>query len=87
VSPRGGIVNEDDLFHVLNEGLIRGAGFDVFATEPLNEDSELRKLDNIVLTPHLGASTGEAQKRVGKMCINQLKEFFINNNLENEVRA
>ena len=84
---RGGIVNEDDLFHVLNEGLIRGAGFDVFATEPLQENSELRKLDNIVLTPHLGASTGEAQVRVGKMVINQLKEFFINNNLENEVRA
>lgn len=84
---RGGIVNEDDLFHVLNEGLIRGAGFDVFATEPLNADSELRKLDNIVLTPHLGASTEEAQKRVGEMVINQLKEFFINNNLENEVRA
>ncbi|TDJ06328.1 MAG: hydroxyacid dehydrogenase [Deltaproteobacteria bacterium] len=84
---RGGIVNEDDLFHVLNEGLIRGAGFDVFASEPLNEGSELRKLDNIVLTPHLGASTEEAQKRVGEMVINQLKEFFINNNLENEVRA
>ncbi|WP_127717996.1 hydroxyacid dehydrogenase [Halobacteriovorax sp. HLS] len=84
---RGGIVNEQDLIEVLKEGKIRGAGFDVFATEPLEEDSPLRSLENLVMTPHLGASTEEAQFRVGEMAVHQLKEFFINDNLLNEVRV
>jgi len=84
---RGGIVDEAALLETLKEGKIRGAGFDVFATEPLEEDSPLRKLDNLVMTPHLGASTEEAQFRVGEMAVHQLKEFFINENLLNEVKA
>ncbi|MCF8058669.1 MAG: hydroxyacid dehydrogenase [Bacteriovoracaceae bacterium] len=84
---RGGIVDEAALLDVLKSGKIRAAGFDVFATEPLEENSELRKLENIVLTPHLGASTEEAQLRVGEMAVNQLKEFFLNDNLLNEVKA
>lgn len=82
---RGNIVNEDDLYLALAENKIRGAGFDVFANEPLNKDSKLRSLKNIVLTPHLGASTEEAQFRVGLMVNRQIKEFFIHNNLQNEV--
>lgn len=84
---RGGIVDEEALLQVLKDKKIRGAGFDVFATEPLEENSELRKLDNIVLTPHLGASTEEAQLRVGEMSVHQLKEFLLNDNLLNEVKA
>ncbi|MEK6626676.1 MAG: hydroxyacid dehydrogenase [Bdellovibrionota bacterium] len=84
---RGGIVNEDDLFTCLKEGVIRGAGFDVFANEPLQKDSRLLILENIVLTPHLGASTDEAQFRVGEMAVNQIREFFVNNKLLNEVKA
>ncbi len=84
---RGGIVNEEDLHNVLSTNRIRGAGFDVFATEPLPETSKLRTLNNIVLTPHLGASTEEAQVRVGEMAVNQMREFFTNNNLLNEVKA
>ncbi|OUR98968.1 hypothetical protein A9Q84_04420 [Halobacteriovorax marinus] len=84
---RGGIVDEEALLETLKEGKIRGAGFDVFATEPLPEDSPLRSLDNLVMTPHLGASTEEAQFRVGEMAVHQLKEFFINENLLNEVKA
>ncbi|MCP4912355.1 MAG: hydroxyacid dehydrogenase [Oligoflexia bacterium] len=84
---RGGIVDEEALHALLSEKKFRAAGFDVFATEPLEEDSKLRKLDNLVLTPHLGASTEEAQVRVGSMAVNQLKEFFLNNNLLNEVKA
>ncbi len=83
---RGGVVNEEDLYTRLKEKTIRGAGLDVFATEPLSDDSPLLKLDNIVLTPHLGASTMEAQYRVGEMAIHQLKEYFLNDNLLNEVR-
>ncbi len=84
---RGGIVDEEALLQVLKDKKVRAAGFDVFATEPLQENSELRKLDNLVLTPHLGASTEEAQLRVGEMAVSQLKEFFLNDNLLNEVKA
>ena len=84
---RGGIVNEKDLLSALKEKMIRGAGLDVFEKEPLDENSEFRGLDNVVLTPHLGASTEEAQVRVGMMAAQQLREFFLNDNLVNEVRA
>jgi D-3-phosphoglycerate dehydrogenase len=84
---RGGIVNEDDLLEALKNKSIRAAAFDVFAKEPLDENSPLRKLNNMILTPHLGASTEEAQVRVGEMAAHQLSEFFTNNNLLNEVKA
>jgi D-3-phosphoglycerate dehydrogenase len=84
---RGGIVDEDALHSLLSEKKIKGAGFDVFATEPLPADSKLRSLENLVLTPHLGASTEEAQLRVGEMSVHQMGEFFFNNNLLNEVKA
>lgn len=58
---RGGIINENDLVTALTEKIIAGAAIDVFENEPLAEDSPLRTLPNIVLTPHLGASTVEAQ--------------------------
>lgn len=58
---RGGIINEADLVTALNEKIIAGAAIDVFENEPLAEDSPLRNLPNLVLTPHLGASTVEAQ--------------------------
>jgi len=58
---RGGIINEADLATALAEKIIAGAAIDVFENEPLAEDSPLRKLPNIILTPHLGASTIEAQ--------------------------
>lgn len=84
---RGNIVVEDDLYEILKAGKIKGAGFDVFASEPLAENSKLRELDNLVLTPHLGGSTEEAQYRVGELAVKQLNEFFLNNNLLNEVRV
>ena len=58
---RGGIINENDLAFALKEKIIAGAAVDVYTTEPLVENSPLRELDNIILTPHLGASTIEAQ--------------------------
>ena len=58
---RGGIINEKDLALALTEKIIAGAAVDVFENEPLAEDSPLRNLPNIILTPHLGASTVEAQ--------------------------
>jgi D-3-phosphoglycerate dehydrogenase len=83
---RGGIVNEEDLYDILKEGKIKAAGCDVFSNEPLDADSKLKELGNIVLTPHLGGSTEEAQFRVGEMAAHQMGEFFQNDNLLNEVR-
>ncbi len=84
---RGGIVNENDLLIALENKAIKGAALDVFETEPLDSSSQLRHLDNVILTPHLGASTEEAQIRVGMMAAQQLREFFLNENLINEVRS
>jgi len=63
---RGGIVDEDALHTALSEGWIAGAALDVFSTEPMT-DSKLFALDNVVVTPHLGASTTEAQDKAGTM--------------------
>ncbi len=60
---RGGIINEVALEKALREGWIAGAAIDVWETEPIT-DHPLFKVDNIVVTPHLGASTAEAQERV-----------------------
>jgi D-3-phosphoglycerate dehydrogenase len=84
---RGKIVNEDDLYTALAEKKIKGAGFDVFANEPLDSDSKLKTLDNIVLTPHLGGSTEEAQFRVGELAAHLIVEFFVNNKHLHEVKA
>jgi len=61
---RGGLVDEQALADAIKEGRIRGAGFDVYATEPCT-DSPLFELEEVVVTPHLGASTVEAQDRAG----------------------
>ncbi len=84
---RGGIVDEDALYSILKEKKIRAAGFDVFAIEPLPADSKLLELNNLIMSPHVGASTEEAQFRVGEMAVHQIKEFFISNNLLNEVKG
>jgi len=61
---RGGVLDEAALFDAITEGRVAGAGLDVFATEPCT-DSPLFTLDQVVATPHLGASTDEAQERAG----------------------
>jgi D-3-phosphoglycerate dehydrogenase / 2-oxoglutarate reductase len=61
---RGGIVDENALYEALKRGQLAAAGLDVFASEPCT-DSPLFELDNVVATPHLGASTAEAQEKAG----------------------
>ncbi len=61
---RGGIIDEQALADAIAEGRVAGAGIDVFATEPCT-DSPLFGLDSVVVTPHLGASTAEAQDKAG----------------------
>ncbi len=81
---RGGIVNEDDLYTALKEKVIAGAAFDVWCNEPLTDDEKkLLELDNLVTTPHLGASTVEAQERVAvevaEHAVMYLKDGIISN--------
>jgi len=61
---RGGVLDEAALYKAITEGRVAGAGIDVYATEPCT-DSPLFSLDQVVATPHLGASTQEAQERAG----------------------
>ena len=61
---RGGVLDESALYAAITEGRVAGAGIDVYATEPCT-DSPLFSLDQVVATPHLGASTYEAQERAG----------------------
>ncbi|MBK5252318.1 MAG: phosphoglycerate dehydrogenase [Peptostreptococcaceae bacterium] len=68
---RGGIINEKALYNALKDGSVASAGIDVFETEP-SLDNPLFKLDNIVVTPHLGASTHEAQQNVGETIARQV---------------
>ncbi|MFD5937818.1 phosphoglycerate dehydrogenase [Streptomyces griseus] len=70
---RGGIVDEAELYAALKEGRVAGAAVDVFATEPC-ADSPLYELDNVVVTPHLGASTLEAQERAGVAVARSVRE-------------
>src|SRR6187402_108934 len=61
---RGGIVDESDLAECIRDGVIAGAALDVFSTEPMTE-SPLFEIDSVIVTPHLGASTREAQDKAG----------------------
>ncbi len=70
---RGGTVNEEDLYEACKSGKVRAAALDVFEQEPYS--GRLTELDNVFLTPHLGASTKEAQERIGKEVVKIIKEF------------
>ena len=75
---RGGIIDENALAEALNTSLIGGAAIDVFSEEPLNPDSPLLKVDkNLILTPHLGASTKEAQENVAVDVAEQIKDVLL----------
>ena len=81
---RGNLVDENDLKNALEKKEIKGAALDVFKNEPL-EKGEFYNLDNIILTPHIAASTDEAQIVVAEMVANQFVEFFNNNKIINSV--
>jgi D-3-phosphoglycerate dehydrogenase len=69
---RGGLIDEAALIDGLQTGKIAGAALDVFAQEPLSPDSPLLKYDNVIVTPHLAASTEEAQRDVGTQIVDQM---------------
>ena len=70
---RGGIIEENDLHAALTGKVIAGAGIDVFATEPVNDDNPLLKLDNVITSPHMAGVTKEAVER---MSINAVKNIL-----------
>ena len=73
---RGGVVDEDALYKALKSGKIGGAALDVFMTEPPSE-SPLMELDNFICTPHLGASTQDAQENVAIAVSNQIVDYLL----------
>ena len=72
---RGGVVDEDALYRFLKEGKIAGAAIDVFEEEP-PKGSKLLELENVILSPHIGASTREAQIRAGTICVEQVMKVL-----------
>ena len=85
---RGGIVNEDDLYTALSEHIIKGAAFDVWCNEPLNDkEMKLLELDNLITTPHLGASTAEAQERVAIEIANSVIKYLRDGEIVNAINA
>ena len=70
---RGGLIDEQALADALAEGRVAGAGIDVYSTEPATTDNPLLSAPNIVLTPHLGASTAEAQDKAGTAVARSVK--------------
>ncbi len=79
---RGGVVNEEDLAVALEQGILAGAAVDVFESEPAL-DTPLASAQNILLTPHLGASTQEAKEGVSRAVCEQVRDFLLDGKLEN----
>jgi len=83
---RGELVDEAALADGLKSGKIAGAALDVFVEEPL-KNSPLQALDNVVLTPHIGGSTHEAQEAVGYQIALQVKEYLKHGVIQNAVNV
>ena len=74
---RGGIINDADLVDAINSGKVAGAAMDVFVTEPPAWDNPLFDMDKVIFTPHLGASTKEAQISVAVDVCEQIRDVFM----------
>jgi D-3-phosphoglycerate dehydrogenase len=81
---RGGLVDEAALAEAMKSGKVAGAGIDVFETEPATEN-ELFGLPNVVCTPHLGASTTEAQENVALQVAEQMSDYLMKGAVTNAI--
>ncbi len=79
---RGGLIDEKDLLEELNKGKISGAALDVFTNEPAHENI-LFGHENVIVTPHLGASTLEAQENVSIQVAEQISDYLLEGSIEN----
>ena len=84
---RGGLIVEADLLEALQSGQVGGAALDVYEQEPPAEPFALRGLPNVVLTPHLAASTVEAQESVGIEIAEAVRDVLVNGAIRNAVNA
>lgn len=84
---RGGIVNEADLYDAITSGKVAQAALDVFETEPPSSDNPLLALDQVICTPHLGASTKEAQTNVAVMVADQIIQYLSAGTIINAVNV
>ena len=73
---RGGVANEQDLIRALREGVIRGAGLDVFENEPIEANSPLLELNNVILTPHTAALTNECVVRMATEAVKRVIDLY-----------
>ncbi|MGN6386788.1 MAG: phosphoglycerate dehydrogenase [Verrucomicrobiota bacterium] len=82
---RGGIVKEADLVEAIKSGQVAGAALDVYETEPLPANDPLRELPQVIMTPHLGASTEEAQENVGIEVAEAIEDYLVHGAVRNAV--
>lgn len=82
---RGGIIDEADLVEAVKNGTIAGAGLDVYPQEPPAADDPIRGVANIITTPHLGASTEEAQEAVAVEAADIITAFLVNNEVRHAI--
>ena len=83
---RGGLVDELALYAALKSGHLKGAALDVYAVEPA-KDNVLFELDNVICTPHLGASTVEAQEKVAVQIADQISDYLLSGAINNALNA
>jgi len=83
---RGGIIDEDDLYDAVKQGKVAGAALDVFVEEPVKEH-KIFELEQVVVTPHLGASTEEAQENVAIQVAKQICDYLKNGTIINAVNV
>ncbi len=84
---RGGIIDEEALYEAIVSGKVAGAALDVFEREPVDPNHPLLKLDQVIVTPHLGASTIEAQKVVAIEIAKQVVDYLLHGIVRNAVNV
>lgn len=84
---RGGVVNEADLLHALETGRLAGAGLDVHQREGDGKISPFARLDNVLLTPHIGAGTSDTQREIGEIIVRCIEHAKTNPPLEKAIEA
>lgn len=84
---RGGLINEGALYNAITEGKVAGAALDVFEQEPPPADHPLLQLDEVIVTPHLGASTSEAQEGVAVTVAEQMRDYLMTGALRGAVNV